>query len=149
MMPLSHSLQFAPLHASFGKTIHRFSLFIFLMQRVIKSSHDSMWGVHSSFSHTDFHSVNRFFLLFTQGIVPLFPIADCVMCRGFIVEKGPLFSRVCWLCLDSVMSCYLIVEPWLLSSLISGYCEHLCGVGCVFLHAWELRGWSSDYVEWD
>ena len=62
----------------------------------------------------------------------------CVMCRGFIVEKGPLFSHVCWLCLDGVMSCYLIVEPWMLSSLIGGCCEHLCGVGFVFLHALEL-----------
>ena len=101
-------------------------------------THDSMWGGRSSFSHTDCWSVDRFFLLFTQGIVPLFPIANCVICHGFIVEKGPLFSHTCWLCLDGVMSCYFIVEPWLLSSMIGGYCEHLFGVGCVFLHASEL-----------
>ena len=109
----------------------------FLTQREIKRTRDSMWGVRSSFSHTDCLSVDRFFLLFTQGIVPLFPIADCVMCRGFIVEKGLLFSHVCLLCLDDVMSYYLIIEPWLLSSLIACSYEHLCGVGCVFLHTLE------------
>ena len=72
------------------------------------------------------------------GGLALSLFADFVMCCGFIVEKGLLFSHICWLCLDSVMSCYLIVELGLLSSLISGCCEHLCGVGCVFLHALEL-----------
>ena len=57
-----------------------------------------------------------------RGGLALSLFADCVMFHGFIVEKGPLFFHVCWLCLDGVMSCYLIVELWMLSSLIDGCC---------------------------
>ena len=75
---------------------------------------------------------------YQHGGLALSLFADYVLCCGFIVGKGSLFSHVCWLCLDGVMSCYLIVQPRLLSSLIGGYCENLCGVGCVLLHALEL-----------